>query len=354
MTASTSHPSDNAQPADPPPHPDGAIFNAYRRTQTLVFLASVICIILVWQVAAHLGIPPIARFQGSLLAQPQPPIAFIAACVLYFVSVFIGTLIAGRSWFFAGIFAGAVALAALSVRCGPMQYVLFNAAAHGDTKRIFLKLLAEQSLLFVPVALAWTFFFRRYAAAVSRATLAEENDPLKPLDQPIESTTGDSIGVVLGAILTQIIITGLLVHFLAVTTAKKQVAVAILIGAFCSTALAEYLFPNRKSALFYWIGPFLVGAVGYAAAYIYAGDASIGLAQGPLANLAHPTPLDYAGSGIIGMLMGYWVGGDRPDIVFLLLGGMAGGRPIYRHGSGPEGTGPKSLKPPPQQPKNKT
>ncbi len=320
MTASTSQPADESKPSeDPTPNPDGTIFNAYRRTQALVTLASVICIILCWEVAAHLGIPPVARLQGSLIEQPQPPIAFIAVCVLYFVSVFIGILIAGRSWFFAGIFTGAIALAALSVRCGPMQYVLFNAAAHGDTKRIFLKLLTEHCLLFVPVAVAWTFFFRRFAAGISRVSLTDSTSLESSTDTP-----KDNAGSIFGAIAAQIVITGLLVLFLAVTNAKKQVAIAVLIGAFAGTALGEYLFPNRKAALWYWIGPFLVGAVGYIAAYIYAGAVTTGVPHGPLANLANATPLDYAGAGIIGMLMGYWMGADRPDLVFSILGGFAG------------------------------
>jgi hypothetical protein len=345
LTASTSQPAGEAEPSkDPASHTDGAIFNAYRRTQALVAIASVICVVLVWEVATHLGIPPVARLQGSLIEQPQPPLAFIVACVLYIVSVIIGILIAGRSWFFAGVFTGAIALATLSVRCGPMQYVLFNAAALGDTKRIFLKLLAEHSLLFVPVAATWTFFWRRYAAAVARAT-PQETDPLKPLDKPVESTVDDSPSAIFGALVAQIVTTGLLTMFLAVTTAKKQVAVAVLIGTFSGTALGEYLFPNRKAALWYWIGPFLVGAVGYVAAFIYAGAATIGTAQGPLANLANATPLDFAGAGMIGVLMGYWFGGDRPDVVFALLGGMAAGARPLKLADRPV-TGPKTLKPP--------
>jgi hypothetical protein len=310
VTVSTTDPAGEAGPSKDPATPsDGTIFNAYRRTQALVLTASLLSIVLVWQVTAYLGIPPIARLQGSLIEQPQPPVAFVAAGVLYFLAVFIGILIAGRSWFFAGIFTGAIAMATLSVRCGTMHYVLSNAAAHGDTKRIFLKLLAELCLLFVPAALAWTFFWRRFSAAAPARSTAEDEEAPKP---------EDNAGSIFGAIVAQIVITGLLVLFLGVTESKKQIAISVLVGSFSGTALAEYLFPSRKAAAWYWLAPFLVGAVGYVAAFLNAGDAPVATAQGALANLAHATPLDWAGAGILGMLMGYWAGGERPAIPFNL------------------------------------
>jgi hypothetical protein len=166
--------------------------------------------------------------------------------------------------------------------------------------------------LFVPVALAWTFFWRRYLAA-QPAPDPEATD--LPPDSPAST---------IGAIVVQIVIMGLFVWLLSPTDVKKQVSIAVLVGAFAGTSLGEYISPNRKAPCWYWVGPFVVGAVGFLMAYFNATDWTVGSAQGSLAGLARPIPLDYAGAGMIGALLGYWVGGDRPDIVFTMLGGMAG------------------------------
>jgi len=221
-------------------------------------------------------------------------------------------LIAGRSWFFAGIFTGAVGLSTLAVRCGPMHFVLFDAAAEGDTKRIFLRLIVEQCLVFVPVVFAWTFFWRRYLAA-------------QPVPDP-DSTDlpPDSAASTIGALAVQVVIMGLCVWLLSPTDVKKQVAIAVFVGAFAGTTLGEYISPNRKAPFWYWLGPFVVGAVGFLMAYFNASDWTVGSAQGSLAGLARPLPLDYAGAGIIGSLLGYWVSGVRPDIAFTMFGATAG------------------------------
>jgi len=313
VTVSTGQPTGKSgEVSDEEQSSDGAIFSAYRRTQALVLIASVVSAVIFWEVAARLGIPPIARLEGSLIEQAQVPLAFIATYVLYFVAVAIGILIAGRSWFFAGIFSASVGLTALSIRCGPMRHVLFNAAAQGDTRQIFLRLVAEQCLIFVPVGLTWIYFWRKYSAG-RRSAEPEEHDLALM-----------GAGPTLGALFTQVAIMGLLVWLMSATDVKKQVTIAVFIGGFGGTSMGEYLFPNRDAARWYWLGPLVVGVVGYLAAFFHSSDWTIGSAQGALANLAHPVPLDYAGAGIIGTLLGVWVGGDRPDIVFSMFGAMVG------------------------------
>ena len=56
-------------------------------------------------------------------------------------------------------------------------------------------------------------------------------------------------------------------------------------------------------------GPFIVGAVGYVMAHLNSTDWTTGEPLGQLANLARPVPLDYAGGGILGTLMGFWLSG---------------------------------------------
>lgn len=294
------------RPSTEPNSPtDGAVFSAYRRTQAMVGIASVLCILIFWETGKALGIPPVPKVNGSLLGLAHWPVAILATYVLFVIAMVIGILVGGRSWFFAGVFTAAVGMATLSIRGGPMHYVLFNAAAQGDTQKVFLRLLAEQCLVFLPIALAWSFVWRRYQAAL-------------PAAEPGESVARDGVANTAGAVLTQLVVMGLIVHLFSPTDAKKQVTVSVFLGAFGGAALGEYLFPNRRAAAWYWLAPFLVGAIGYVFAYTHAADWTTGEALGPLAHLAHALPLDYAGAGVAGALLGYWISAERPAVAFSL------------------------------------
>jgi hypothetical protein len=285
-----------------PESPPGTIFTAHRRTQAVVSIVSVLCIALFWEVAMWLGIPPVPRVDGSLLAQPQWFQAILATYVMFLVAVAIGTILAGWTWFFAGLFAGSVGLVTLSVRCGAMHFVLFDAASRGQAKSIFIRLLFEQCLLFVPIALAWTFFWRRFLALLPKAELRG--------DQKEKSFN------CIAAIVAQIVATGALILLLSPTDAKKQVLLSVFAGSFLGTMLAEYLSPSRRAVIWFWLGPFVVGAIGYFAAYFHAVPWTVGTATGMLGNLAHPLPLDYAGAGTAGALLGFWVVGEQPHLGF--------------------------------------
>ena len=306
------------QPASTEPDaPPGTIFTSHRRTQALVLIASVVCVLVFWCGGALVNVPAEPGFQGSLLQQHNWFLAIVATDVLLACSIVLGSLIAGRSWFFAGLFAAVIGLTALSVRGGPSRYVLFDAAAHGAARSVFIRLLVEQVLLFLAIAIVWSFFWRRYEAA-------------RPVADSDNKKSAGFMSTLL-AVLTQTAILALVVWLLAPTDAKKQVLVGVFIAGFVASSLAEYLFPDPKAAGWYWVGPFLVGAVGYTLAYMNAVPWTIGTASGALANLAHPLPLDYASAGVAGTLLGYWIGGDRPDLAFRLLGGIATGVVVVRH-----------------------
>src|SRR6185312_14504210 len=149
----------------------------------------------------------------------------------------------------AGLFAAAIGLMAVSIRGGPSRYVLFDAAAHGMARTVFLRLLFEQCLLFLAIVAIWSLFWSRYEAALPHAPSDEKPRP-------------DGMSTLL-AVLGQTVIMGLIVLLLAPTDAKKQDLVAVFIAGFVGSSLAEYLFPNQKAGRWYWVGPFLVGALGY-------------------------------------------------------------------------------------------
>jgi hypothetical protein len=283
----------------------------YRRTQLVVAIASVICLMLFWYAGDFLHILSPRGFEASILRQSYWPLDILAIYVLLGAAVAIGTVVAGRWWFFAGLFAAAIGLMAISTRGGPMRYVLFEAATDGSPRGVFLSLAIEQCLLFLPLALMWVFFSRRYAAALP---------PLETADEKKESA-----GSLPMTLLMQFVATGALLLLLAPTDAKKQVLVGGFVACFGGTALSETFFPDRKAAAWYWISPLLLGVLGYVMAYINTGDFTTGSATGTFANLAHPLPLDYAGAGIAGTLLGYWTGAERPELVTSMLGTLLTG-----------------------------
>jgi hypothetical protein len=305
------------QPTAPEADAAGAaIFTPHRRTQFLVTLASVLCFALFWQAARWLHLPAEPGYQDSVFQQPYWPIHVIAIYVLLVVAVAIGTLVASRSWFFAGFFAGAMGLMALSVRGGPMRYVLFHAAESGASHGVFLQLAFEQCLLFVPIAVLWMFFWRKYDAAAPA------------IDAETEKTPG--AGSLPISLLTQFAFMAFCALLLTPTDAKKQVLVSTFLAGFAGTAMAEWLVPDRKAVAWYWIAPLAVGLFGYVMAYLNAPDFTTGYAAGTFANLAHPLPLDYASAGVAGTLLGYWIGADRPDLAVSILSGPLFGVVVRR------------------------
>jgi hypothetical protein len=282
--------------------PSGSIFTPHRRTQAVVTIVSVLCIFMFWQAASWLGIPPVPKVDGSLLAQPQWPQAVLATYVLILVAVVVGTVLAGWSWFFAGLFTMSVGLVTLAVRCGATHFVLFDAASRGQARSIFIRLLFEQCLLFLAIATVWVFLWRKFLALLPKSQSEDEHK--------------EHAFSWIGAVAAQVIASGALVLLLTPTDAKKQVLLSVFAGTLLGSMLAEYLSPSRRAVIWYWLGPFIVGAVGYIAAYIHAVPWTVGTASGTLAPLAHPLPLDYAGAGTMGALLGYWVSGERPHVPF--------------------------------------
>jgi hypothetical protein len=165
---------------------------------------------------------------------------------------------------------------------------------------VFLMLAGELCLLFVPLSLMWVFFSRRYDAALTALETADEKTP--------------STGSLPITLLAQFVVTGALLLLLCPTDAKKQVLVGVFVACFGGAAVAENVVPDRQAATWFWVSPLAIGVLGYLLAFMNGGDFTTGAATGMLANLAHPVPLDYAGAGVAGTLLGYWSGAERPEL----------------------------------------
>ena len=310
----------NDQPTPPCDQPPVAtIFTPHRRTQLLVVVASVVCFSLYWWGAKWIGVPSEPGYSASLLQQPMPVLALVGVYVMLACAVVVGTLVAGRSWFYAGLFTACIGLMALSARGGPMRYVLFQEAADGGSQRVFLMLLVEQALLFLAIAPLWRFFWRRYDTLFARRYEIIRGATAKtagPPQSPAETAT---------ALLIQAAGMATIVLMAAATDAKTQVLVAVFLGGLLGTVLAEMYARKtgaRGVAGWFWLAPLIVGAFGYLVAYFTSATWAIGDPGDGLARLARPLPLDYASAGCAGALLGYWVGADRESLSGSILTGL--------------------------------
>jgi hypothetical protein len=275
------------------------MLNRYQRNRLLLLSAVALSCALFWLAGKAFGIPEHAGYENSLALQPTAMLDMLLTGLVLCVCAALSTAITSSVRFEAGLFAAAVGLAALSIRGGPMRYVIQEATA----PRIYLAMALELIVLFGFLGLAWMglWFLNRRGRLADDAT----RDGLKDR----EYTTNDKL-VALG---TQVGTVMVLMLFFTRTDEKKQVLCAIFVSSFLATLLAYAMSPVRPSA-WYWVAPLVVGVFGYTAAYFKWRGAPadtvhwrLGIGEGFWAPLARPLPLDYASFGPAGTLIGYWM-----------------------------------------------
>ena len=119
------------------------------------------------------------------------------------------------------------------------------------------------------------------------------------------------------AIAAQILMTGLLVMFLTPVDAKKGVLASVFVGSLIAASLTEYFFGQAELDAWYWVAPAVTGILGYLLNFISnaAGAPDVtGHLMGTFAPLSRPLPLDYASAGMFAALLGFWTGGEHPEI----------------------------------------
>ncbi|HZN67918.1 MAG TPA: hypothetical protein VFB66_21715 [Tepidisphaeraceae bacterium] len=270
----------------------------YQRNRLLLLTAMAVSCTLFWLSGRTFGIPEHVGYEDSLALQPSALLDMLVTGVTLLVCTALSTAIVGTVRFEAGLFAGAVGLTALSVRGGPVRYVLQEAGA----PRIFLAMALELVVLYGFLGLAWLGLWRLHRAG--RLAGDETHDGLKDREHPLNDRLY-ALGTQVGAML-------LLMLFFTRTDEKKQVLWAVFLSSYLATLLAYAMSPVRPSA-WYWCGPLVVGAFGYVAAYLkWRGmDDAVhwraGIGEGFWAPLGRPLPLDYASLGTAGALLGYWM-----------------------------------------------
>lgn len=321
---------DNLNRATGAPDPESADLGPAPRdarlTQGLVILAAVIAMAFCWFSGRWLHVPVDEGFSVSLLQQPggMRVLAIVLALLLFIVCTVLGQIIAGRRWMYAGLFAAALGFAALSARGGPSRFVYFRAASNASVPSIFLTLFFEQALLFTVVAFAWYWLTRAADAVLARQSEAKPDaiSAGAAAERALRgaATSGPSQWSIdkTQALAAQAVIMALGILLFVHTDSKKTVVLGVFFAALAATALTEYWFQDEKLGAYYWAGPLVVGLAGYLINYITVGGGTVvtGQLSGMFAALARPLPLDYAGVGVAGALLGYWVSAHHePDEV---------------------------------------
>jgi len=275
-----------------------AMFSTAHRTfsrwQKLLLLASALLAFAAAYLAFYTVDGAIRGYSASLLQHGSPLRGVLSAIIAVAVSAVVGTVIAGRVRPDAGLFAAAATLLVFRFQGGGSRYTLLVA----DGRSAF-SLMALETLLLAAILLG---VFIALRSLVIRTTLADDAArdgcalAAESLDQKLLCSA--TVAVVMTA--------GMMI--LCQSDRPGQVLWAVLLSSLAATWCAFRFIPLAPS-VWYWIGPLSAGAIGYVNAYFYGfQNAAIGEPAGMLAALARPTPLDYASVGVIGSLIGYWIG----------------------------------------------
>jgi len=287
-------------------HPDEGVFTrfvlgfwatrgAWARVATL--LAGLVCFIGMTIFAVVAGIPPLSRFDGSLLSH-NPAAGLFVVIIGLLVCSLLGTFLAGGVRFDAGLFAATAGLAALSLRGGSIENVIYEG---GGASSIYFTLALETAILAALVAGVWAMLLAMGRSPVFGLTL------LPDASGETSEKPAPTLNDCLSAAFINAMAFAFLMLLLCRSDAKYQCLAAVGMASIISAFGVHNMFSVRPSWIF-WYGPLAVGIIGY----LIAGCSNcpgieIGHPVGMFAALARPLPLDYASVGVAGSIMGYWM-----------------------------------------------
>ena len=272
------------------------MINAYQRARILLLVASVTCGVVFWWIARTFGFPLSPGLCGSLALFPGGVGFFLVVTATFFLSIAVGTVLAGVIRFNAGLVAACVGLASLSVRGGDIRQVLFGSVDLLGGPEIFKRLALETVLLGILVGCGWYVLRLLHLRGL---IVDREGDPKVSNAHLPQCNEAVSLAV-------QTIITALCLWLLMANEAKFQAIAAVGVASLLGGIVTQYLFPTGNNG-WYWLPPIIVGIIGYAIACFDPAGASTGQLTGRFAALARPVPLDFAGSGVAAAIIGHWL-----------------------------------------------
>ncbi|MFN4242425.1 MAG: hypothetical protein ACK4PI_04220 [Tepidisphaerales bacterium] len=265
----------------------------YWRTRTLLLAGGVVSCALAATLFAALGLPAPGSPSPVLLTQPSPAVLLGLVAVLLAVSATVGTLIGGRIRPDAGLLAAAMALVAVSWSTGGVRHLIF---ALPPDRNPFLWMAVETVVLAVLMGAVQVALH----GLVARGVLLDDGQR-DGVPSP-SATAGENVLALLctaGAFV-------LLAFFFLPTDLKKQALFGVGFAAAFAAIAVHYIIAPRAASWPFWCGILLGGL----AVYLYAasgfrpgGAVSIGYIELAPARAA---PIDLAGAGVAGALIGYW------------------------------------------------
>ena len=275
------------------------LFSAYHRARLLMLCGLVVSAVVFVFASRLFHVPTFGHFGGSLLADASPMTSLIVVGVALLAAVLLSTLIAGTIRFDAGLFCATAGMSAVSMRSGRMGDVL-RESARAASPVIFVHLALELVALYALVAVAWSMLWGLHTSGHLKAD--EFRDGVEDTDEPVIFKAS--------ALAMQAGVMAVCMMLLAQTDMKAQVITAVGISAFVGACAAYYMYPISPSP-WLWIGPMIVGSIGYLLMYFKHDPSDVSWKIGQFTNwtapLARPLPLDYASAGPAGAILGYWM-----------------------------------------------
>jgi hypothetical protein len=261
---------------------------------TLLAVGSISCGLISNWIAAILGIPGQPGFAGSLLCGPSPVSAVVSVVVAFAVTIVIGTLIAGMVEFEAGLFCCCLGLAGLGIHCGPIRPVLQYAAGSS----VYLSLALECAILGAMLFFGWMLLLKPLQLVLPGRTKQMRLPSKNEVRDPEVSDLAMALG-------SQVLATAILEMIFLQSDQKPQAICGLFLASFLGSLVA-YMVSSVTEGRWFWIGPCIVGVIGYLLSFLSPGGLAIGESMGWSAALVRATPLDYAGAGTAGAILGFW------------------------------------------------
>ncbi len=233
-----------------------------------------------------------AAADALLLHQGAPWAALLMIVILVPLLVTVGSVIAGSIRHDAGLFVAGFSLCAWSERGGTIRVALID--AHGPS--VLLLMVLEVMILYAVVVAA-----RRIVSPMQRLGLVVD-DAVRDETIDAANTTSQKVQALITSVVTMIVILSILV----VNDSKHQATIGLFVAAMGGTCLGRLIFPVDDS-LWYLLACPIVAILGYVGCCISPSGFTIGELDGLFAPLARALPLDFAGAGLCGSILGYWI-----------------------------------------------
>jgi hypothetical protein len=273
--------------------------SAYHRARLLLLAGLIIAVVVFVFASRSFHVPTYPHYGGVVIGEASPIVSLLVLAVALVVAVLLSTLIAGTIRFDAGLFCGTLGMAALSLRSGRVGDVLRQATPTGSPA-VFIHFALELVVLYALVSVAWSVLWGLHTSGYLKAD--EFRDGVEDTDEPLVFK--------ISALAMQSGVMALCMFLLAQTDAKPQAIFAVGVSAFTGALAAYYMYPISPSP-WLWVGPLVVGTVGYILAYFNIAPTDdlwkTGQLNYAMAPLARALPIDYATAGPAGAILGYWM-----------------------------------------------